>query len=242
MFEKIRNRLDFRGAVLDLLKFSGLNFLNGSHWWETSGIDRKLVSYIHSGEMEKTAKGWMFDHNSRKAAIDHVDRVYRAYANQTNTLNIPIDFTIIMDNITKYQNVEIPEFWKTEIKVRLELAEKYKVDQKSRLPKILKARAAAKGFLTEATDAIYNEEIGSDVWEIWDATSGAPKSEWEIHVESGVSIEEVCKWVFVFSTYGLIESEFPHAVEPAYSRPFFPPEVKDKLDVYEAFMNCEDFR
>ena len=241
MFEKIRNRLDFRGAVLDLLKYDGLDFFTDRRWWSTNGIDRKLVSYIHSGELESTAKGWMFNYDPRRAAIDHVDQVYRAYRRLTGIAPVPDDFIRIMDNITRYRSIEVAQFWKSEIIRFNEQVAKEHAEQKLRLPQILEARRAAKDFFAEGIDAILDGDIAFEAEEIWESISSSPKSEWEVHQSTGISIQEVCKWVLIFYSVGLISSESNAMPEAVYDESFFPPASDEHLAIYDAFKEHVEF-
>ncbi len=263
MFDKIRNRLDFRGAVLDLLNYGGRDAFP-EDWWGPSCGNLKLHQlrhYIHSGELELTVKGWIFNYDPRRAAIDHVDRVYRAYAYQTGITLVPNDFInimgcitqgygtwgvitpyITMADITQYRNVEVAQFWKKEIHNLIEKTAKYRAEQKLRLPQILAARNAARSLLKEDWEDILDDDLLGDfkAREIWEAVSYTPKSEWEVHQSSGISIQEVCKWMLIFYNYGLISSDSSTSDEPTYERSLFPPTDEEKLWIYNAFMEHVD--
>ena len=140
-----------------------------------------------------------------------------------------------MDKITRYRSIELAQFWKNEILRFNEQVAKENAEQKLRLPQILEARRAAKDFFAEGIEGILDGDIDFEAEEIWESICSSPKSEWQVHQSTGISIQEVCKWVLIFHSVGLISSESIAMPEPVYDESFFPPASDEQLAIYDAF-------
>jgi hypothetical protein len=163
-------------------------------------------------------------------AIYFLCNLFDAYL-EKNPDTDPLIFATYVNWANMVAQLKLPLKWE---KIIQQSSENYRHEQdelNSRLPELVEARNYGKERYQQNILVLSQEGLPSEALDVWDALSLDFKTEYEIHKNSGIPLDQILEWLIPFQSTGLVVAIGTGNKEPQYRRTPIDPNSKEAIEL-----------